>query len=249
MQLRNYQIKTVEKMLWSLTLEGNSVVSIGQGGGKSLIIAEFAKRYIKPILILTPTREILEQDLDKLSRVIDPTDIGIYSASMNSKEVKKITIGTIQSVYKHPEQFAHYDVVIVDEADLIDPKNFEGMYSSFFAAIEVKTVLGLTATPFRLGANYKRWGQQKWMVKTIQTTKMITRTRPQFWHRMLEVVNVRDLQEQGYLTKLTYKDISLVNHEDIPINKSKSEFDLEMFEDKVCNAYADVAKFIQGLVD
>lgn len=233
-------------MLWTLTIDGNSVVSMAQGGGKTHVIAEFVRQYGKPVLILTPTKEILEQDLDKLSRVIDPKDIGVYSASMNSKEVKKITIGTIQSVYKHPEQFAHYEVVIVDECDLIDPKNFEGMYSSFFQAIEVKHVIGLTATPFRLGANYKRWGQQKWMVKTIQTTKMITRTRPLFWHRMIEVVNVKDLQEQGFLVELNYRDVSLISHDDIPTNKSQTEFDLEKFENKVFNDYTSVANFIQN---
>lgn len=245
MKLRNYQQKAVSKMLWSLTLEGNDIVSMAQGSGKSHVIAEFVNQYGKPVLILVPSKEILEQDLDKLSKLIDPSDIGVYSASMNSKEVKKITIGTIQSAYKHPEQFAHYDVVLIDECDLLDPKHFDGMYNKFFEAIEVKKVIGLSATPFRRAINYQRWGQQKWMVKSLTTTKMINRVRPKFWDRMLEVVNVKDLQEQGFLATLTYKDVSLVEHEDIPVNKSQSEFDLEAFENKVFNDYGSVAHFIQ----
>lgn len=247
MKLRDYQQKAVNKMLWSLTLEGNDIVSMAQGSGKSHVIAEFVNQYGKPVLILVPSREILEQDLDKLSKLINPKDIGVYSASMNSKEVKKITIGTIQSAYKHPEQFAHYDVVLIDECDLLDPKHFNGMYNKFFEAIEVKKVIGLSATPFRRAINYQRWGQQKWMVKSLTTTKMINRVRPVFWDRMLEVVNVKDLQEQGFLTKLTYNDVSLIEHDDIPVNKSRSEFDLEKFEDAVCNDYTSVSEYIDEL--
>ncbi len=234
-------------MLWSLTLEGNDIVSMAQGSGKSHVIAEFVNQYGKPVLILVPSKEILEQDLDKLSKLIDPSDIGVYSASMNSKEIKKVTIGTIQSAYKHPEQFAHYEVVLIDECDLLDPKHFDGMYNKFFQAIGIKKVIGLSATPFRRAINYQRWGQQKWMVKSLTTTKMINRVRPVFWDRMLEVVNVKNLQAQGYLTELTYKEMTLVDHDDIPVNKSRSEFDLEKFEEKIKNDYTSVAEFINKL--
>jgi len=48
---------------------------------------------------------------------------------MNEKQIKKYTIGTIQSVKKHPELFTHYKVVIVDECFIagtkIDGKNIE----------------------------------------------------------------------------------------------------------------------------
>lgn len=171
--LRPYQSETVRKMLWDLGNEGNSVICIGQGGGKSLIIAEFVRQLNKPVLILVPSKELLEQDLDELSALVD--DVGVFSASMNSKIVRKITIGTIQSVYKSPEQFAHYGVVLVDEADEISPKNIDGMYTTFFKAIGLPKVFGLTATPFRLDVMYKKWGPQRWMLTAQTTTKMITR--------------------------------------------------------------------------
>lgn len=233
-------------MLWSLTLEGNDLLSMAQGSGKTHVIAEFVKQYGKPVLILVPSKELLEQDLDKLSRVVDPSDIGVFSASMNSKEVKKITIGTIQSACKHPELFEHYEIAIIDEADLLNPKNLDGMYNKFFDAIGIKKVIGLTATPFRMGVNYQRWGRIAWQVKTLHVTKMLTRTNPRFWNRMLEVVNVRDLQTQGYLTKLTYEPRLLISHDEIPVNKSQSEFDLEKFE-KVFNDYTSVSSFIKNL--
>lgn len=234
-------------MEWAMSLEGNDFISVGQGGGKSLIIAGFVDRIKKPILVICPTKEILQQDVEKMLSYVDKEKIGIFSASMDEKTIKDITFGTIQSMYRKPELFTNFDIVIYDEADLHNAKNFDGMSNRFFEEAGIKKVFGFSGTPFRLGANYRRWGQLRWQVSTIQTTKIITRTRPLFWHRMLEVVNVKDLQEQGYLTKLTYKDVSLVEHEDIPTNKSQTEFDLEKFENSVFNHYTDTAKFIDDL--
>lgn len=218
---------------------------ITHNSGKSHVIAEFVKQYNKPVLILVPSKELLEQDLDKLTQVIDKKEIGVYSASMDSKEIKAITIGTIQSVYKNPEKFMQYKVAIVDECHGINPKHFTGMYNTFFNTIDCK-VIGLTATPFRMGVKYRRWGRLSWMLTTITTTKMINRTRPIFWHRMLDVVNIKELQDKGYLVPLTYQDISLIRHEQIPINKTKSEFDLQKF-DEMCNDYTKMAQFINKL--
>lgn len=64
---------------------------------------------------------------------------------------------------------------------------------------------------------------------------------------MLNVVNVKDLQDQGYLVKLTYKDLSLVSHEELPTNKSRSEFDIEKFEEKVVGRYTYISNFITDL--
>lgn len=247
MSLRPYQEKCVSKVIWSLTLEGNSVVSAAQGAGKTHIIAEIPRRLNEPILILVPSKELLEQDLSKLKQTVDENEIGVFSASMNSKVIKKYTIGTIQSVHKHPELFGHYKVVIVDECHNIDPKNMDGMYNSFFKAIGNPKVIGLSATPFRLGVIYQKWGPQKWMCNTKTVTKMINRSRSRFWSRIIEVVNIKDLQDQGFLVPMTYHDVSIVEHEELPTNKSKSEFDLEKFELAVCNRYTDIANFIKEL--
>jgi len=115
--LREYQQEAIDKMLWSLSLPGNSVVSMAQGSGKTHVIAGFADQHKKPILILVPSKELLEQDLDKLSKVVKRKEIGVFSASMNEKTIKKFTIATIQSAHKHPELFTHYEVAIIDECD------------------------------------------------------------------------------------------------------------------------------------
>lgn len=247
MKLRGYQETAVNKMLWGITLEGHGLIVIPTGGGKTHIISEFTNRLGKPVLILVPSKELLEQDYDKLSRVVDPKEIGIYSASMNSKEVKRYTLATIQSAYKHPEQFAHYEVVLIDEADLVNPKNLEGMYNGFFRAIGNPRIIGLTATPFRMDSFYRRWGRATWQVETVSTVKFLTRYQQKFWQRVLHVVQPQELIEQGFLTPLTYHDKTMIPQSQLRFNKSKSDFNLEDFEEKYIPFVDQTANLISNM--
>lgn len=219
-------------MLWGIGLDGNGLVSIPTGGGKTHIISEFVKRLGEPVLILVPSKELLEQDYDKLRKVVPESEIGLYSASVNSKEVRTYTLATIQSAYKHPEQFRHYKVVLIDEAHGVNPKSLEGMYNGFFKAIGNPRIIGLTATPFRMDSYYKRWGRMTWQVETVHTVKFLTRYKERFWQRVLHVVHTQDLVDAGFLTPLTYYTYDMIPQENLKFNKSKSEFDLDDFEEK-----------------
>jgi len=138
----------------------------------------------------------------------------------------------------------HYEVAIIDECDLVNPKKAKGMYNKFFKAIGNPKVIGLTATPFRQDVMYERWGHLQWMQKAITTTKIISRYYPKFWDRIIYVVNVNELVEQKYLVPLTYKDVSVVKHQDLKTNKTKSEFDLEDFENRICKNYTSFRDLI-----
>jgi DNA repair protein RadD len=242
MKLRPYQEDVVSKIMWAKDLPGNDVICVAQGGGKSVIIAETANR-LGRVLVICPNKEILEQDVDKMTHYVERDDIGVFSASMNEKTIKRITFGTIQSMYKHPELFKEFDIVIYDECDLHNPKKM-GMSTKLFEQAGISKVFGFTGTPFRQDIMYKRWGSQKWMVEAITTTKMINRMAPIFWKRMLCVINTQDLLEQGYLTPLKYHDVSLYAHEEIPTNKSKSDFDMVKFEKMIEDRLQTIADYI-----
>ncbi len=245
--LRPYQENCVQKMLWSLTIDGNSIVSLPTGSGKSHIIAEFVHRLHKPVLILVPSKEILEQDLEKLSRVVSRDEIGIFSASMQEKTVKTYTLSTIQSAYKKPELFTHYEVVLIDECHLLNPKNLEGMYNTFFKSIGNPKVIGLTATPYRLDSYYKPTGKRWQPWETVTTTKLITRYKQLFWRNTICVINTQELMDQGFLSPLDYLDRSIIYHSDIPTNKSASDFDLEAYEEIISPREQEISKFIDTL--
>ena len=61
------------------------------GAGKSLVIAELAKR-VGRVLVLTLSAELCRQDSEEMLEYGVPH--AIYSASMNSKEVSDITVAT-----------------------------------------------------------------------------------------------------------------------------------------------------------
>lgn len=247
MTLRPYQKSVVEKILWAKDLPGNDVVCVAQGGGKSVIIAELAHRIDEPVLIICPNKEVLEQNIEKIRHYANEDEIGIFSASMNEKTVNKITLGTIQSIYKVPELFKGFDIVIYDEADLHNPKKVSGMSNKLFRKAGISKVFGFTGTPFRQDHFYKRWGAQKWQVETITTTKMINRYAGFFWKRMLCVINTQDLMDQGYLTPIKYHEVSLVDHQQIPTNKSKSDFDMDRFVSMIDNRHLELASKIKEL--
>lgn len=153
--LRPYQEEAVQAGMKALMGKSTKpgIILMATGAGKSLVIAEICHRLNEPTLILCPSREILVQNYDKLkSYGID--DIGLYSASVNQKDIKKYTYATIQSVYKKPEEFKHFKYIIVDECHQLDPQNGEGMLTSFVKAINCQGVIGLTATPYRIVQKY-----------------------------------------------------------------------------------------------
>jgi DNA repair protein RadD len=255
--LRNYQAEAVGKMFWDLQNPGNSIVMMAQGSGKSLVIADFAHKLGKPILILQPNKELLKQNVEKMQSYVDKSEIGIFSASMKSKEVKKLTFGTIQSVYKHPELFLDFAIAIVDECDLINPKKLTGMYNKFFRMAHITKVFGLTGTPFRQDTYYNEpaGGWERWhsrgyknyaSLESITTTKMINRYKEHFWTRMLYALNTGDLMKQGYLCPLNYIDLTLINHEEIPVNQSRSDFDLGAYEDLISSKEKEIVKGIKS---
>jgi DNA repair protein RadD len=255
--LRSYQQEAVSKMLWDMQNEGNSIVCVAQGGGKSIIIADFANKLGRPILILQPTKELLEQNMEKLKSYVPESEIGVFSASMSRKDVNIYTFATIQSVYKHPEMFEGFDVAIVDECDLIPMKKMNSMYGKFFRGAGIKKVIGMTGTPFKQDTYYKEppqgwaiWKQQRWKnyreLEVITTTKMLTRYQNSFWSRMLCVINTQDLLDEGYLSPLRYTDATLIEHKDIPLNQGRSEFDYEAFDNMILSKERDI---VRGIVD
>jgi DNA repair protein RadD len=255
-KLRSYQQEAIDKMKWALTLEGNSIVSLPQGSGKTHVISGFVDQTNLPILILVQNKELLEQDLEKLEAVVSREEIGIFSASMNEKSVKRYTLATIQSAYKNPEKFQKYRAVIVDECDRVPIKDLSSMYMGFFREIGNPKVFGLTATPFRQDVYYEypggwdRYQGKAWQrkyIESVTTTKMINRYKGNFWARIIYCINTDELVKRGYLSPIKYIDKSMIKHQQLKLNKTKSDFDLEDFDKITKPFYPTIGQFIEQL--
>jgi len=217
-------------------MSGNDLIQMAQGAGKSHVIAEYAKAINEDVLILQPSQELVEQNMDKLAQIVPEAEIGVYSASLNRKEIKKYTFATIGSVYKKPEQFIHFRTVIIDEVHLLSPKATGSMFMKFLSGMYHPKVIGFTASPFRLATRLTPtetlYGNRQWYESTT-VVKMINRTLPLFWNRLLYTISTQELIDMGYLVHLTYVDKKLIDQMDIPINKSKSDFDTEAYEELI----------------
>lgn len=240
--LRPYQQKAVDRLLWSRNLEGADICVLPTGAGKSLVIAELSQRIASPILILQPTKEILEQNVARMQTHVPDSEIGIYSASMGRKDMSTYTFATIGSIYKKPELFTHFPYIIIDECHRVNPKNLYGMYTLFLKDIGNPKVIGLTATPYRLDTRYERLSNGGILTHTV--TKLINRTKGRFWHRLIFNINIKELVDQGYLVPLTYIDRSIITHDKIPTNKSKSDFNLPKFEEKIAGKLESILEAI-----
>ena len=227
MELRPYQEIAVEKIVWSRQFEGGDLVVLPTGAGKSLVIAGVANRLHQDILILQPTREILLQNVEKMKQYAKDGEIGIYSASVNRKDVAKYTFATIGSIYKKPEEFKHFRIIIIDECHLLNPKRLDSMFMKLIRKLDYPKIIGFTATPYRLFPSYQRFPSG--YIKTDTVIKLINRIIPRFWQRIVMNVNVEDMVSKRYLCSLTYVSVSLSDHKTIPVNKSRSDFDLTKY--------------------
>lgn len=228
-KLRPYQQEAVEIALKHLTKKSPKpfVVQAATGAGKSLIIAEICHRLNEHILILQPSKEILEQNYQKLLSYDPEIDAGIYSASKGRKEIAKFTFATIGSIYKKPQEFSHFKYVIIDECHGVNPKNLSGMLTSFLKAIDVTAVCGLTATPYRIDQKFytDEWGD------TFYTAhlKMINRIHPFFFKQIVYKIETDDLIKQGFLSPILYymdnPDLS-----ELKVNSTGADFTTESLE-------------------
>ncbi len=234
MELRPYQSQAVSDILADFSRTGNSIVSLPTGAGKSIVIAEAVKKLDMPTLIFQPSKEILEQNVAKLSFFVPRDQIGIYSASANEKTIHRYTFATIGSVYRTPEHFTDFRHIILDECHGFSPKDTDTMFHQFLSHLNYPKVIGLTATPFRQDTAWKNYGTTDAM--EYMTTKILTRMgKKPFWSRIIHNTTIRTLMDDGYLTPLTYFNNSNIKHETLPRNKSHTDFDLEAFESIIAN--------------
>lgn len=227
--LRDYQIDSANLAVKKLRANEDKpfILVLATGAGKSLVIAEICHQLDAPTLILQPSKEILEQNFAKLESY-GITDIGMYSASLNSKEIKKYTYATIQSIYKTPELFKHFRYVILDECHGLNPKNAKGMLASFLKNIGCRNVCGLTATPYRLCQKYF---EENGLMFYTSSLKMLNRIYPFFFKSIVYKIETADLIDRGFLSPIKYRSDKTVNMMEIKVNKSGSDFDAAAVEE------------------
>ena len=105
-------------------------------------------------------------------------------------------------------------------------------------------IIGLTATPYRMATSYK-FDKKDNSLMAYTTIKLVNRMKGKFWNHILYNTNIQELINKGFLCPLEYIDRSLVDHADIPLNKSESDFDLEKYEEILSKKQVKILKVIK----
>lgn len=199
-----------------------SLIVLPTAWGKSILTAYVARSTTDKLLILQPSKELLEQNFNKYETLCGwfGSNAGIYSASFGKREMAQITYATIGTIKNLGKEFkAHgFTKMLIDEAHLY-PREADSMLGRFLQESGITHVLGITATPVKLQQNYDRDGNtySKLVMLTSRSKK------GNFFKNIIHIGQVEEMVRLGFWSKLTYQvegfDDSL-----LVFNTSKSEY-------------------------
>jgi len=161
LQLRDYQRAAVDSVFdyWREN-DGSPLIVVPTAGGKAAILATFMRELLQEypdmrILCVTHVKELLAQNAQELLGIWPFAPIGFYSAGLRRRDAHaQIIFGGVQTIANKANTIGHIDLVLVDEAHLM-PRDAETQYGKLLAGLRAINpdlkLVGLTATPYRLG--------------------------------------------------------------------------------------------------
>jgi DNA repair protein RadD len=162
--LRPYQQEAVRRVVTHFRgSDDPAVVVLPTGSGKSLVIAELARLARGRVLVLAHVRELVEQNHAKYQAY--GLDADIFSAGLGRKESgRQVVFGSVQSVVRGLDRFdasspgqGTFTLLVIDECHRVSPAedaSYRRVIERLRAANPRLKVLGLTATPYRLGQGF-----------------------------------------------------------------------------------------------
>lgn len=237
-EARKYQAQCVCAWYGSVIKGLKSIIAVPTGAGKSVIMCEFVLKWIDKnpdsnVLILSHTKEIVEQDYDALLEYFPSFGVGIYQSGLGKKQIRKVTVGGIHSVYRYPEKFKDFDLIIIDEVHAVNHKNV-GMYRTFIEESGIKGLCGMSATIFRTGHGYIHKGKDALFNDLA--------------YDLTSIDNFNQLVKDGYLTTLISKATEM-GLDSSRVKKSAGDYNIKDLakthdQDKITKAaIAETVKF------
>ncbi len=193
--LRDYQRQAVDAAIAHFkTSSDSAVLVLPTGAGKSIVIAELARIAKGRVLVLTHVKELVAQNAQKVGLLT--AKASIYSAGLNQKDSEgKTVVASIQSAARSLSQFDDpFSLVIIDECHRVSLEK-TSQYQQLLAHLQQANpkvrLLGLTATPYRLGTG--------WIYKRHYHGKVGSPELGVFEQCIFELP-IRPLIKQGHLT-------------------------------------------------
>ena len=209
-----------------------SLIVLPTAWGKSILTAFVAKNTDGKLIVLQPSKELLEQNYAKYTSLCDgiEANAGIFSASFGRKEICRITYATIGSIKSLGAEFRRqgFTKMLIDEAHLY-PREADSMLGRFLHESGITHVLGITATPVKLQTNLDKLGKpfSKLVMLTSRSKK------GNFFKNIIHVGQVSEMVRLGFWSPLIY-EASGFDDSMLVFNSCKSEYT----EESVQRAYA-----------
>jgi DNA repair protein RadD len=224
-QLRPYQREAVNRCLaYFRRRRDPAVVVLPTGAGKSLIIAEMARMAKGRVLVLAHVKELVEQNHQKFESY--GSKAGIYSAGLHKKDVRhKVIFGSIQSVANAEASFfKDFSLLVIDEChrvSLEEDSQYQQVIQKLIKANPQLCILGLTATPYRLGMG--------WLYNTDEKGTTLT-TQDRFFKHCIFQLSLSTMIQNKYLTPPIKVDIPVTSYDFSELTESGKMYTLAQVE-------------------
>lgn len=206
--LRPYQTDSVKAVIHYFRQHDTpAVIVLPTGAGKSLVIAELARLAKGRVLVLAHVKELVEQNHAKYEGY---GLIGaIFSAGLGRKETdQSVVFASVQSVVRNLDEFKEqFSLLVIDECHRV-PEDENSSYQKVIAHLRALNpnmkVLGLTATPYRLGVGW---------IYQYHTRGQVRSEEPRFFRDCIFELPIRYLLDEGFLTPARLIDAPVLSYD------------------------------------
>ncbi|CAH0526068.1 DEAD/DEAH box helicase [Vibrio hippocampi] len=206
--LRPYQAESVKAVIHYFRQNTTpAVIVLPTGAGKSLVIAELARLAKGRVLVLAHVKELVEQNHAKYEGY--GLKGSIFSAGLGRKETsEKVVFASVQSVVRNLEQFANqFSLLVIDECHRV-PENRSSSYQKVIKHLcdinpGIK-ILGLTATPYRLGVGW---------IYQYHTRGLVRSEEARFFRDCIFELPIHYLLDEGFLTPAKLIDAPVLSYD------------------------------------
>lgn len=225
-KLRDYQQQAVDSVVNHFKKKRDpAVIVLPTGAGKSLVIAELARIARGRVLVLAHVKELVEQNFQKY--VSYGLEAGIFSASLGKKDFsQKAIFGGVQSVANAPDSFFdNFSLLVIDECHRVADDS-ETQYQEVIRKLRERNpdlcILGLTATPYRLGLG--------WIYEYSHRGELKTR-QPRFFKECVFELPLSHMIKHGYLTLPVKVDIPVTSYDFSALGENGQSYTLAEVEE------------------
>ncbi|WP_434566991.1 DEAD/DEAH box helicase [Vibrio chagasii] len=206
--LRPYQADSVKSVIhYFRKHQTPAVLVLPTGAGKSLVIAELARLAKGRVLVLAHVKELVEQNNEKYEGY--GLKGSIFSAGLGRKETdQQVVFASVQSVVRNLDSFSNqFSLLVIDECHRVpDEKN--SSYQKVITHLRENNsgikVLGLTATPYRLGMGW---------IYQYHTRGQVRSEEPRFFRDCIFELPIRYLLDEGFLTPARMIDAPVLSYD------------------------------------